>query len=123
MVRRSLDIGGMFTCTSQLYLPATRFSRLLRMAEKRLADTNLKEVLAAEFSAPTLHSEGMAWVAQLDAEDTALMALPPGTFGLEVHITSRSFGRTPITFQRMSVPPTPYALKLDFNPPGPVPAS
>ncbi len=123
MVRRTLDIGGKFTCTSQLYLPATRFARLLRMAGKRLADTNLKEVLASEFSAPTLHSEGLAWGAQLDAEDAALMGLPPRTFGLEVHIIGRSFGRVPISFQRMSVPPTPYALKLDFNPPGPAAAS
>ena len=30
MMRRSLDIGGKFTCTSQIYLPASRFGRLLR---------------------------------------------------------------------------------------------
>ena len=119
MVRRSLDIGSKFTFTSQLYLPATRFSKILRMAEKRLEDTNLKKVLANEFSAPTLESEGMAWVTQLDAKDTSLMGIPPRTFGLEVHIIGRSFGHAPISFQRMSVPPTPYALKLDFNPPGP----
>ncbi len=119
MVRRSLDIGSKFTCTSQLYLPATRFSKILRMAEKRLEDTNLKKVLANEFSAPTLESEGMAWVTQLDAKDTSLMGIPPRTFGLEVHIIGRSFGHAPISFQRMSVPPTPYALKFDFNPPGP----
>ena len=119
MVRRSLDIGSKFTFTSQLYLPATRFSKILRMAEKRLEDTNLKKVLANEFSAPTLESEGMAWVTQLDAKDTSLMGIPPRTFGLEVHIIGRSFGHAPISFQRMIVPPTPYALKLDFNPPGP----
>ena len=119
MFRRSLDIGSKFTCTSQLYLPATRFSKILRMAEKRLEDTNLKKVLANEFSAPTLESEGMAWVTQLDAKDTSLMGIPPRTFGLEVHIIGRSFGHAPISFQRMSVPPTPYALKFDFNPPGP----
>jgi DNA-binding GntR family transcriptional regulator len=119
MVRRSLNIGSKFTCTSQLYLPATRFSKLLRMAGKRLEDTNLKKVLAKDFSAPTLESEGMAWVTQLDAEDSSLMGIPPSTFGLQVHIIGRSFGHEPISFQRMSVPPTPYALKFDFNPPGP----
>ena len=118
MVRRRLDIGGKFVCASQLYLLATRFSRLLRMAEKRLADTNLKTVLADDFSAPTLHSEGLATVVTLDADDAVLMGIVPGTAGLQVHIVGRSFGRVPITFQRMAVPPTPYALKLDFNPPG-----
>ena len=119
MVRRRLDIGGKFNCASQLYLPASRFGRLVRMAEKRLADTNLKAVLASEFSAPTLHSEGLAQLGRLSHEDAMLIGIAPGTWGLQVHITCRSFGRTPISFQRMSVPPTSYALKLDFNPPLP----
>jgi hypothetical protein len=61
----------------------------------------------------------MAWVTQLDAEDSSLMGISPSTFGLQVHIIGRSFGHEPISFQRMSVPPTAYALKFDFNPPGP----
>jgi DNA-binding GntR family transcriptional regulator len=118
MVRRRIDIGGEFLCASRMYLPASRFSRLLRMAERKLENTNLKTVLANEFSAPTLHSEGLARVAMLDREDTRLMNVAAGTTGLQVNILSRSFGRVPITFQLMSVPPTPWALKLDFNPPG-----
>lgn len=117
MLRRSLDIGGKFTCTSQIYLPASRFSRLLRMAAKRISDTNLKAVLATEFAAPTLQSDGLARMAPLDAADARLMGVPPGTIGLLVHIVGRSFGRQPISFQQMHIPPTPYALKFDFNPP------
>jgi DNA-binding GntR family transcriptional regulator len=119
MLRRSLDIGGKFTCTSRIYLPASRFGRLLRMAARRLTDTNLKSVLATEFAAPTLQSDGLACMAALDAADALLMGVTPGTMGLRVDITGRSFGRQPITFQHMVVPPTPYALKFDFNPPGP----
>jgi DNA-binding GntR family transcriptional regulator len=119
MVRRKLDIDGRFNCASQLYLPASRFGRLVRMAQKRLTDTNLKAVLASEFSAPTLHSEGLARMARLGHEDAMLIGITPGTWGLQIHITCRSFGRVPISFQRVSVPPTIYALKLDFNPPAP----
>jgi hypothetical protein len=36
---------------------------------------------------------------------------------MQIHITGRSFGRVPITFQIVSVPQTKYALKLEFNPP------
>lgn len=118
MVRRSLDVGGKFTCVSQLYLPASRFGRLLRMAQKRLADNNLKTILSTDFAAPTLHSEGLASVVEFDAADAALMGIAPRTKGLQVVITGRSFGRTPITFQQMCVPSSTYALKLDFNPPG-----
>jgi hypothetical protein len=115
-VGRRVDIGGKFLCASQLYLPVTRFARLLRMAEGRLADSNLKAVLAQEFFAPTLQSEGLAMLVALSAEDAALMEIAAPSLGLQVHITGRSFGRVPVTFQRMVVPPTRYALKLDFLP-------
>ena len=117
LIRRRVDVGGKFLCASRLYLCASRFKRLLHMGERRLANINLKLVLANEFAAPTLHSEGLASIADFDSEDAALAAVAPGTVGLQLNIIGRSFGRVPITFQQMSVPPTPYALKLDFNPP------
>jgi DNA-binding GntR family transcriptional regulator len=118
MVRRCLDIGGEFKCASRMYLRATRFARLLRMAESRLADTNLKFLLAQHFAAPTLHSEGLATVAALEAEDAALVGVRPATVGLRIDIVGRSFGHEPFTYQRVAIPPTRWALKLDFNPPG-----
>lgn len=117
MLRRSLDIGGKFTCTSRIYLPASRFGRLLRMAARRLTDTNLKAVLAQDFASPTLQSDGLASLAPIDTDDAAVIGVAPGTMGMQVHITARSFGRQPISFQCMRVPPTPYALKFDFQPP------
>lgn len=118
MLRRQVEIGGEFICASRIYLPATRFAPLLRMAEKRLADINLKTVLADNFAAPTLQSEGFSYVRDIPADDARVMGVKAGTPGMEVHIVTRSFGRVPITFQVMRVPPTRYALRLDFNPPG-----
>lgn len=117
MLRRSLDVGGKFTCASQIYLPASRFGRLMRLAAKRVTDTNLKAVLTQEFAAPTLQSDGLANMAPIDTDDARIMGVTPGTMGLQVNITARSFGRQPISFQRLLVPPSPYALKFDFNPP------
>lgn len=118
LLKRQVDVDGRFLCASRMYLGATRFGRLMRIAAKRLADTNLKEVLADDFAAPTLSSDGLAFTRAIEAADARLMGVKPGTVGMQVHITARSFGRVPITFQVMSVPPVPYALKLDFNPPG-----
>ncbi|HVZ44760.1 MAG TPA: GntR family transcriptional regulator [Ramlibacter sp.] len=118
LLKRQVDIDGRFLCASRMYLPASRFGRLVRMAAKRLADTNLKEVLAEEFAAPTLSSDGLAFTRPIEAADARLMRIKPGTVGLQAHITGRTFARVPITFQVMSVPQVPYALKLDFNPPG-----
>ena len=121
MIRRALDVDGRLTCASEIYLPASRFGKILRMAEKRLTDVNLKKLLETEFAAPTLHSEGVANVVALPPEDCRVMRVPKSAWGLQIHIVSRSFGRVPITWQRMLVPPTPHGLKLDFHPPeGPI---
>lgn len=119
LLHRSLDVGGKFTCASRLYLPASRFGKLLRIAGRRLADTNLKLLLESDFSSPTLHSEGVAHVVQLAAGDCRAMGLPARSWGLRIHIVGRTFGRAPITFQEMLVPATAHGLKLDFNPPSP----
>jgi DNA-binding GntR family transcriptional regulator len=117
LLLRRLEVGGHFDCSSRMYLPASRFGRLLRIAERRLADTNLKALLESDFAAPTLHSDGLAHVVRCLPADARLLKLAPGTSGLQVQIRGYSFGRLPITWQRMFVPPTEYGLKLDFNPP------
>jgi GntR family transcriptional regulator len=116
-LRRQIDVSGKFTCGSRIYLPASRFGRLMRMAEKRLNDVNLKAVLQAEFSAPTLTSDGIAHLVQIEPEDAGLAGVDPQSWGLQLDITGRTFGRVPITFQRIVIPPTGHGLKLDFVPP------
>ena len=116
MLLRRLEVDGRFECASRIYLGATRFGRLLRMAEKRLADTNLKAVLASEFAAPTLRSDGVAHVVEASADDAKLLRIERGC-GLQLQIIGYSFGKAPITFQRVFVPPTAHGLRLDFAPP------
>lgn len=120
---RRVDVGGLFNCASHMTLGASRFGRLLRMARKRLDNVNLKQVLAEDFAAPTLQTEGWATVVNLMPEDAALMGVAPRGAALQVLITGYSFGRVPITFQRVVVPATDCAMKLDFNPPEPDGAS
>lgn len=122
-VHRQLDVGGQFMCLSHMYLGASRFAKLLRMAPARLADSNLKTVLAREFSAPTLASQGLAALRPLSLQDAAALGLPAGSLGLELEIVGRSFGHAPISFQRVLVPPTPCGLKIDFLAPGQAPAA
>ncbi|NLD53580.1 MAG: GntR family transcriptional regulator [Burkholderiaceae bacterium] len=117
MVQRRLDIGNRFACSSRLYLPASRFGRLLRVAARRLTDANLKTLLEKDFAAPTLASDGVAHVVHIGIEDATIMGVAPRSCGLQVHIVGRSFSSIPITFQRMLVPAVPHGLRLDFHPP------
>lgn len=117
LVRRMLDVGGRFRCCSNMYLAATRFGRLLRVAARRLSDTNLKGLLESEFSAPTLRSQGQCLSIPILDDDAQVVQVPTGTWGLRLDIVGYSFGHAPITFQRIVIPPTPCGLKLDFYPP------
>ena len=118
MLLRRLEVDGRFECASRIYLGATRFGRLLRMAEKRLADANLKAVLESEFAAPTLRSDGVAHVVEASAEDAKLLRIARSC-GMQLQIVGYSFGKAPITFQRVFVPPTRHGLRLEFAPPEP----
>lgn len=121
LIRRSVDIGGMFRCASRMLLPATRFGRLLRISERQLAHRNLKELMADEFAAPTVRSEGLAQCAALDRDDARVIGVAARTMGMRLQITSFTLGRVPITYQQVCIPPTDYLLKLDFNPPADAP--
>ena len=117
LIRRTQDVGGKFLCGSDMYLRASRFRPLLRMAVRRITDTNLKEVLEDHFQAPTLQSDGLAHVVQLGSTHAALMGLAPRSWAMRVDIVARSFGREVISFQQMFVPPHTCGLRLDFHPP------
>ena len=114
MLKRRLDVGEAFRCSSTLVLPGTRFAKLLRIAERRLCDVNLKTVLESDFAAPTLSASGVAQVVAIGRDDADIIGVARDTMGLQIDIVGRSFGRTPVTFQRMIVPPTAHGLKLDF---------
>ena len=118
MLRRRLDIGRRFACSSRLVLPAERFGRLMRVAERRLTDVNLKALLESDYAAPTLGTSGVAHVVPIEASDARVIGISPGTIGLRVDIVGHSFARAPITFQRMVVPPTTHGLMLNFASPG-----
>jgi GntR family transcriptional regulator len=117
MLRRRLDIGRQFACSSRLVLPAGRFGRLMRVAERRLTDVNLKSLLESDYAAPTLAASGIAHVVPIEASEARVIGVAPGTIGLRVDIVAHSFARTAITFQRMVVPPTEHGLMLNFASP------
>ena len=119
---RRADVADRLSCYGEIYLPASRFQRVLRFSERRLNDVNYKLLLEQEFSAPTLSAEGRAWTRPIAPRVGRLIGAAPGAWGMEIHITAYSIGHRAITFQRMIVPPTEYALKVDYIAPAERPA-
>ena len=121
LIRRA-DVADRFSCYGEIYLPASRFQRVMRFSERRLNDVNYKLLLEQEFAAPTLSAEGRAWTRPIAPRVGRLIGAAPGAWGMEIHITAYSIGHRAITFQRMVVPPTEYALKVDYAAPAAQPA-
>jgi GntR family transcriptional regulator len=116
LIRRA-DVGGRFRCYGEIYLPASRFQRLMRVSAQRLNDVNYKLLLEQEFAAPTLAAQGRAWTRPIAPRIGRLLGLPAGSWGMEIHITGYSLGHRPITFQVMVVPPTDHPMRIDYSAP------
>lgn len=114
---RWFDFSGKFGCASQMYLPATRFGRLMRLSERKLTDANLKEVLNAEFNAPTMQTHGLLKVLSLSPAEAKLLGVASGSPGMRIDIVATGRGNTAISFQRVYVPANAYELKVDFHSP------
>jgi GntR family transcriptional regulator len=121
LIRRA-DVADRLSCYGEIYLPASRFQRLMRFSERRLNDVNYKLLLEQEFAAPTLSAQGCAWTRPIPPRIGRLIGAAPGAWGMEIHITAFSIGHRPITFQKMVVPPTEYGLKVDYVAPSARPA-
>jgi GntR family transcriptional regulator len=113
-IERLVDIAGRFTCYSELYLPASRFSRILEIPTISIESVNLKKLFADEFGAPTISADQSVRALQFEPDVARLMGLPKGSCGMVLETTAFSFGRAPYSFQRIHIPPTD--CRLDVSP-------
>ena len=111
-IERLIDIGGKFACYSQLYLPAGRFSRVLKLPISAIESVNLKKVFAEKFGAPTINVEQFIRACALKSDVARLIGAPKGSAGMLLEVTALTFGRVPLSFQRIHVPTTEYPLDV-----------
>jgi GntR family transcriptional regulator len=115
-VKRLINIDDRFFCWSEMFLPATRFKRLLKLKISEVETVNLKQLLDREFGAPTLAVSQTAKVAVADKDVCRHLRVPRGTPCLLLQIAATSRRREPVTFQRIYVPPVDYELELVEQP-------
>jgi GntR family transcriptional regulator len=111
-IERLVDIGGKFACYSEIYLPATRFSRILELPVTAFDSVNLKKLFADEFGAPTISVEQFIRAGGLTAEIARLIGGPKRGCAMLLEVTAFSYGRAPISFQRIHVPASDYPLDI-----------
>ena len=124
-IRRTLSrssgwsIGGKFTCYSELYLPAGRFSRILEIPITNIESVNLKKLFADEFGAPTISVEQSIRACQLEPDVARLIGVPKRACGMVLEATAFTYGRAANSFQRIHIPQSDYPLDVSPMPSAP----
>jgi GntR family transcriptional regulator len=111
-IERLVDIGGRLTCYSELYLPASRFARILEVPKATIESVNLKKLFADEFGAPTITVEQSIRAVELEPDVARLIGMPKRGCGMVLEATAFSHGRAPFSFQRIHIPPSDCVLDV-----------
>jgi len=118
-IERLVDIGGKFTCYSELYLPAGRFARILDIPITAIESVNLKKLFADEFGAPTISVEQSIRACQLEPDVARLIGMPKRACGMVLEATAFTYGRAAISFQRIHIPQSDFPLDVSPMPSAP----
>lgn len=111
-IHRSVSVNDEFEVFSEIYLPAERFSDLARMSEATLNGVSFRDMLAERFNAPTLNTRQTMACQPLPPRVTRMLSLPAGQYGIVWTVGGLSYRDTPITWQRIFVPPSDRVLEI-----------
>jgi hypothetical protein len=73
---------------------------------------NLKRVFAEEFGAPTISVDQSVCAGELKPEVARLIGAPRRACGMVLEVTAQTYGRAPISFQRIHIPQSDYPLDV-----------
>ncbi len=102
-------------CFNELYLCASRFPGLSLAGAEDLTNINIKMLLAQDYNAPTLAVEQIARPARISARASEVLQCADDIHGMDVDVVGFSYGREPITLQRIWVPPTEFYMDFTYE--------
>ena len=111
-IQRSVNIGSLFNCYSELHLRHDMFKNIVEWPINELERMNLRDILAREFQHPTLHIEQNLSLCTVPKIAAQCIGLEMNKHVMVLAITGFSFDNLPITYQKIWIPPTQYELNL-----------
>jgi GntR family transcriptional regulator len=111
-IHRIVSVNDEFEVFSEIYLPADRFSELADMSEATLNGVSFRDMLAERFNAPTLNTRQMMACQPLPPRVARRLNVPAGQYGIVWSIGGMSYRDTPITWQRIFVPPSDRMIEI-----------
>jgi GntR family transcriptional regulator len=114
-IARIATINNEFDVFSELYLPADRFA-LSELTAGSLDGVSIRDLLAERFNAPTLKTRQLMRCEPTPPRVARRIGVPAGQYGMVWTICGLSYRETPITWQRIFIPPSDRALELSSFP-------
>jgi DNA-binding GntR family transcriptional regulator len=85
---------------------------MLELPVSAFDSANLKRVFAEQFGAPTISVDQSVRAGELKPEVARLVGAPRRASGMVLEVTAYTYGRAPISFQRIHIPASDYPLDV-----------
>ncbi|MGX1308789.1 GntR family transcriptional regulator [Amorphus suaedae] len=115
-IHRLVSVNKEFEVFSEVYLQEHRFAELAAMKKPTLDGVSIRDMLAERFNAPTLNIRQTIVCEPLPPRVTRLIHQPAGQYGMVWTICGLSYRDTPLSWQRVFVPPSDRVLDLGSAP-------
>ncbi|WP_340118118.1 GntR family transcriptional regulator [Pelagibius sp. 7325] len=109
---RVIGVDEKFNVYSEVYLEGPRFRPLLDTPLEVLSGKNLRIFLHERYNAPTLRAIHRLAMIEIPKDIAKVIGVTPGSRGINMKALSYSFRDTPMSYQRIVIPETPYELEL-----------
>jgi len=116
-ISRISNVDDRFRCYNRFIVQMSRFSGLRRSREDQHKSVNLRRILGEELGAPTVSVTQRVRLVHLPRDVCKALSLHHGTIGLMVDAIGHGYGGGAISFHRIWVPPTEYALDMTQDAP------
>jgi GntR family transcriptional regulator len=105
-----------FSCRSSMYLAASRFHGLFTLPAHAFDNVNLKQIFASQFGSPTTALVQSVRIESAKGQEARFLRIKPGSCVLVLEILAQTRGEQPLSWQRVIIPPTAYALDVSPTP-------
>lgn len=114
-ILRKVNVAREFSAISEVYLRADRFGELTNFDTGTLDGVSIRKLMAEKFNAPTLQISQTILCGVLPPRIAAMLNLPIGSYGMTWTISGFSYRSTPLSWQRVFLPPNDRPLEFGLS--------
>lgn len=111
-IDRVINVGDRFCCWSEMYLPYSRFEKILTLPDIDIESVCIKWLLAEKFGAVTARTDQAVTVQNIPDSIAQEINLESKSLGLLLKIIGKSHSGAPISYQKIYVPATHYEMEV-----------